>query len=80
MKSDEYRAHARECLERAAEVRDSEVRRQFKEAAENLAPYGGSGGQVRAECPLSRRGNALNRPSRDPELYCDLARAPVAML
>ena len=35
MKSDEYRAHACESLERAAEVRDSEVRRQFKEAAEN---------------------------------------------
>jgi hypothetical protein len=35
MKSDEYRAHARECLERASEVRDSEVRRQFKEAAQN---------------------------------------------
>ena len=34
MKSDEYRAHG-ECLERAVEVRDSEVRRQFKEAAEN---------------------------------------------
>ena len=29
---------------------------------------------------LSRRGNALNRPSRDPELYCDLAHAPAAML
>jgi hypothetical protein len=35
MKSDEYRAHARECLERASEVRDSEVRRQFNEAAEH---------------------------------------------
>jgi hypothetical protein len=35
MKSDEFRAHACECLERAAEVRDSKVRRQFKEVAEN---------------------------------------------
>jgi hypothetical protein len=35
MKSDEYRAHPRECIERASEVRDSEVRRQFKETAEN---------------------------------------------
>jgi hypothetical protein len=34
MKSDEYRARARECLERASEVRDPEVRQQFKGAAE----------------------------------------------
>jgi hypothetical protein len=66
MKSDEYRAHARECLERASEVRDSEVRRQFKEAAENWLHIAD---QVdRFQCPLSRRGNALNRPSRHPNL------------
>ena len=35
MKSEEYRTHARECFERASEVRDPEVRRQFKETAEN---------------------------------------------
>jgi hypothetical protein len=35
MKSDEYRAHAYECFERASEVRDPEMSRQFKEAAEH---------------------------------------------
>jgi hypothetical protein len=34
MKSNEYRARARECLERASEVRDPEVRQQYKGAAE----------------------------------------------
>jgi hypothetical protein len=32
-KSDEYREHARACLELAAEASDGEIRRQLKEAA-----------------------------------------------
>jgi hypothetical protein len=32
-KSDEYREHARACLELAAEASDGEIRRQLKETA-----------------------------------------------
>jgi hypothetical protein len=32
-KADEYRARARECLERAREFRDLDVKRQFENAA-----------------------------------------------
>jgi len=33
-KADEYRARARECLERAAELHDPDVKRQFEDAAQ----------------------------------------------
>ena len=54
MKSDEYRCRAHECLERAYEVRDPAIRRQFKEAAErwlNMADQVDRFGLQAACCP-----------------------------
>jgi hypothetical protein len=60
-----------------AEFERSMIREQVLAGMSRAAASGTHSGQIRAECRLSRRGNALNRPGRHAELHRDLAHAQV---